>query len=59
LESAFGLRRLDRLNELSVALLLTTRPFEAEGDGLDSIAEHPSVREQSPAPLGARRSASR
>jgi DNA-binding CsgD family transcriptional regulator len=43
---------LHRLGELSLALLLASRPPGAEGDALDSIAAHPAVRVLTLAPLG-------
>jgi DNA-binding CsgD family transcriptional regulator len=43
---------LHRLEELSGALLLTSRPSEAGGGELDLIAMHPAVRELDLTPLG-------
>lgn len=43
---------LNRVSELSVRLLLTTGPPEADGAELDSIVLHPAVRELTLAPLG-------
>lgn len=43
---------LNRVSELSVRLVLTTRPLETVGEELDPIALHPAVRELTLAPLG-------
>jgi DNA-binding CsgD family transcriptional regulator len=48
----FVLYLLQRLPELSVALLLTSRPLEAGDAELDSIAAHRAVRMLTLAPLG-------
>jgi DNA-binding CsgD family transcriptional regulator len=48
----FVLYLLARLPELSVALLLTSRPLGAKGAELDSIAAHRAVRVLTLAPLG-------